>query len=128
MPSMNYDGIEENAYRIIIKEWRASSTQEIPEFLQSYIPENYTSRNKVKFKTEPDFDPNDVTGAGDGEGGGAWSEDDNASGDSGGGDGSWGNSGADEAANLRAWDQSQQRTASNDSGGAWDAASAAPAA
>lgn len=95
------------------------TNQDIPEFLQSYVPENWSSGTKVKFETESDFDPNDVAGAGEGCGneGGGWNADDNGQGDSGGG---WGGSGGNEGAGTG--------EAVNASGGGWGADAAQPAA
>lgn len=45
------------------------TNQEIPEFLQQYVPEG-EARDNLKFEADSDFDPNDFAGAGDA--GGAW--------------------------------------------------------
>lgn len=118
----------DDAIASVLTRTMLETNQEIPEFLQSYVPENYITGIKVKFETESDFDPNDVAGAGDAEGGGAWAGDDNANGDSGGGWG--GGSGAnDEAANSGGgWDQGPQDATNTDSGDAWGAAAPAPEA
>lgn len=96
------------------------TNQDIPDFLQSYVPENWSSGTKVKFETESDFDPNDVAGAGEGCGdeGGGWNADDNGQGDSGGG--GWGGSGGNDGAGTG--------EAANASGGGWGAEAAQPAA
>ena len=66
--------------------------QDIPEFLQDYLPEGIT-KETVKFETESDFDETEAQ-AGDEADGGA-------------GGGAWGGEGGD--------------TNNNDSGGAWGA-------
>jgi ATP-dependent RNA helicase DDX3X len=45
--------------------------QEIPEFLQSYVPEG----NKIQFETESDFDPNEMMGQSKSAEAGAWGAD-----------------------------------------------------
>ena len=42
--------------------------QEIPEFLQTYMPQG----NKIQFETESDFDPNEMAGQSEGADAGAW--------------------------------------------------------
>lgn len=64
--------------------------QEIPEFLQQYVPEG-DARANLKFEADSDFDPNDYAGAGD-SGGDAWGAGDG--GDTGGGD-AWSGGGGD---------------------------------
>lgn len=106
------------------------TNQDIPEFLQAYVPENWSSGTKVKFETESDFDPNDVAGAGDGGAdAGGWNGDENGQGDSGGG---WGGSGENDGAasgeaagSGDAWNQGASDA--NASGGTWGGA-APPAA
>ncbi|KAM0465968.1 hypothetical protein ACHAPV_000917 [Trichoderma viride] len=144
LPSIEYGGIEEYTHRIgrtgrighrgvatsffterdeplasVLTRTLLETNQDIPEFLQSYVPENWSSGTKVKFETESDFDPNDVAGAGEGCGneGGGWNADDNGQGDSGGG---WGGSGGNEGAGTG--------EAVNASGGGWGADAAQPAA
>lgn len=111
------------------------TNQDIPDFLQAYVPENWSNGSKVKFETESDFDPNDVAGAGGGETDGAeaggWNGDDNGHGDSGSGwSGSRANDGAadGEAANSGdGWNQGASDA--NASGSTWGAGAAAqPAA
>ncbi|EHK44382.1 hypothetical protein TRIATDRAFT_35745 [Trichoderma atroviride IMI 206040] len=141
LPSIEYGGIEEYTHRIgrtgrighrgvatsffterdeplasVLTRTLLETNQDIPDFLQAYIPENWSSGTKVKFETESDFDPNDVAGAGEGCGdeGGGWNTADNVQGDSGGG---WGNSGGNDA-----------NEAANASGGGWGADAAQPAA
>ncbi|KAH6605611.1 dead deah box rna helicase, partial [Trichoderma cornu-damae] len=148
LPSMEHGGIEEYTHRIgrtgrigyrgvatslftdrdeamasVLTRTLLETNQEIPDFLQQHVPESYSSGTKVKFETESDFDPNDVAGAGDAEGG-AWVGDGNASADSAGGDGGgdgWGASGGDgEAANSGdGWNQGSHDAAGIDSGSAW---------
>ncbi|RFU76909.1 dead deah box rna helicase [Trichoderma arundinaceum] len=152
LPSMSHGGIEEYTHRIgrtgrighrgvatsfftdrddaissVLTRTLLKTNQEIPDFLQSYIPENYSSGTKVKFETESDFDPNDVAGAGDAEGGAeggasAWGGDGNVNGDSGGGN--WGGSGGnEEAANSGGgWGQGSHDADGAASGGTWGAA------
>lgn len=88
------------------------TNQEVPEFLQIYIPEG-EARTNLKFEADSDFDPNDVAGAGD-AGGAAWGTGD---GDGGNGDGAWGggNAGAEGG---DAWG-SGGGNAGADSGDAW---------
>lgn len=96
------------------------TNQDIPDFLQSYIPENYANGIKVKFETESDFDPNDVAGAGDAQGGG-WGGDETANPDSGAG-GGWGASGdSGDAANSGGGWGTGGDVAGGDSGGTWGA-------
>jgi ATP-dependent RNA helicase DDX3X len=98
------------------------TNQDIPDFLQAYVPENWSNGHKVKFETESDFDPADVAGAGDtGPETGGWEADDNGQGDSGGG---WGGSGGHDgaadggAANSGdAWNQGASEA--NPSGDSW---------
>ncbi|KAK1238363.1 hypothetical protein MKX07_006509 [Trichoderma sp. CBMAI-0711] len=141
LPSMEYGGIEEYTHRIgrtgrighrgvatsfftdrdepiasVLTRTLLETKQEIPAFLQQYIPENYAEGNKVKFETESDFDPNDVAGAGDAAGGGwggddagnagnaesgagGWGGNDNANADSGGGGWGSGSAANNDAAN-----------------------------
>lgn len=114
--------------------------QEVPAFLQPYIPENYAEGIKVKFETESDFDPNDVAGAGDAAGGdwggddtgdagnaesgaGAWEGNDNVNTDSGGG--GWGGGSAanhDTANSGGGWGQES----GTKSGDAWGASTSGP--
>lgn len=83
------------------------TNQEIPDFLQQYVPEG-EARNNLKFEADSDFDPNDYAGAGgtggawgeeagDAPGGDAWGADDG--GKAGAGD-AWG---ADTASPVAAW-------------------------
>ncbi|UKZ76706.1 hypothetical protein TrVFT333_004415 [Trichoderma virens FT-333] len=152
MPSMDHGGIEEYTHRIgrtgrighrgvatsfytdrdeaiasVLTRTLLETSQEIPDFLRSYIPENYTDGIKVKFETESDFDPNDVAGAGDAEGGGWGAGDgDGTNADSGGG--GWGNgAGAEEAGGSGgAWGAGSQGATDNNSGGTWGAEAPAP--
>ena len=100
------------------------TNQDIPDFLQSYIPENYASGIKVKFETESDFDPNDVAGAGDAQGGGGWGGDEAANADS--GAGGWGASGGsgDATGSGGGWGAGGD-VGGGDSGGTWGADPAA---
>ncbi|KAF1854885.1 hypothetical protein Lal_00008680 [Lupinus albus] len=69
MPSIDYGGIEEYTHRIERDEPMASvltrtlleTNQEIPDFLQQYVPEG-EARNNLKFEADSDFDPNDYAG------------------------------------------------------------------
>ncbi|EHK23957.1 uncharacterized protein TRIVIDRAFT_114785, partial [Trichoderma virens Gv29-8] len=152
MPSMDHGGIEEYTHRIgrtgrighrgvatsfytdrdeaiasVLTRTLLETSQEIPDFLRSYIPENYTDGIKVKFETESDFDPNDVAGAGDAEGGGWGAGDgDGTNADSGGG--GWGNgAGAEETGGSGgAWGAGSQGATDNNSGGTWGAEAPAP--
>ena len=47
------------------------TNQEVPEFLQLYMPEGAAGEN-LKFETESDFDPNDLGGAAGDFGGDGW--------------------------------------------------------
>lgn len=94
LPSIDYGGIEEYTHRIgrtgrighrgvatsffserdepmgsVLTRTLLETDQEIPEFLQQYVPEG-EAREKLKFEADSDFDPNDYAGAGDA--GGAW--------------------------------------------------------
>ncbi|KAK4187317.1 DEAD/DEAH box RNA helicase [Podospora australis] len=102
LPSIDHGGIEEYTHRIgrtgrighrglatsfytdrdeglasVLTRTLLETNQEIPEFLQSYIPEGMTKEN-LKFEADSDFDENDIAGAGDAggdTGGGAWGGD-----------------------------------------------------
>ncbi|PKK43691.1 hypothetical protein CI102_12241 [Trichoderma harzianum] len=142
LPSMDHGGIEEYTHRIgrtgrighrgvatsfftdrdeaiasVLTRTLLETNQDIPDFLQSYIPENYANGIKVKFETESDFDPNDVAGAGDSQGGG-WGGDETANPDS--GAGGWGASGdsGDAADSGGGWGTGGD-VAGGDSGGTW---------
>ncbi|KAF4978583.1 hypothetical protein FZEAL_5055 [Fusarium zealandicum] len=94
LPSIEYGGIEEYTHRIgrtgrighrgvatsffserdeamgsVLTRTLLETDQEVPDFLQQYVPEG-EARNNLKFEADSDFDPNDVAGAGDS--GGAW--------------------------------------------------------
>jgi ATP-dependent RNA helicase DDX3X len=69
--------------------------QEIPDFLQPYIPEGGTE-SKLKFEADSDWEQEGAEGDADG-GGGAWGAGDDASG----GGGGWG--GEDKNASNGAW-------------------------
>ncbi|KAL6820348.1 P-loop containing nucleoside triphosphate hydrolase protein [Trichoderma sp. SZMC 28015] len=145
LPSMDHGGIEEYTHRIgrtgrighrgvatsfftdrdeaiasVLTRTLLETNQDIPDFLQSYIPDNYANGIKVKFETESDFDPNDVAGAGDAQGGG-WGGDETANLDSGAG-GGWGASGdtGDAADSGGGWGTGGD-VAGGDSGGTWGA-------
>ncbi|KAL6803735.1 P-loop containing nucleoside triphosphate hydrolase protein [Trichoderma sp. SZMC 28012] len=145
LPSMDHGGIEEYTHRIgrtgrighrgvatsfftdrdeaiasVLTRTLLETNQDIPDFLQSYIPDNYANGIKVKFETESDFDPNDVAGAGDAQGGG-WGGDETANPDSGAG-GGWGASGdsGDAADSGGGWGTGGD-VAGGDSGGTWGA-------
>ncbi|KAM5346744.1 hypothetical protein ACJ41O_009749 [Fusarium nematophilum] len=144
LPSLDYGGIEEYTHRIgrtgrighrgiatsfyterdepmasVLTRTLLETNQEVPEFLQSYVPEG-EARTNLKFEADSDYDPNDVAGAGD-AGGGAWgTQDDTAgngtaeAGDAGAGGDAWGNDGGNDGGNQNA--------------GAWNSSSApAPA-
>ncbi|KAM0260632.1 hypothetical protein ACHAQJ_002695 [Trichoderma viride] len=150
LPSMEYGGIEEYTHRIgrtgrighrgvatsfftdrddaiasVLTRTLLETNQEIPDFLESYIPESHSSGVKVKFETESDFDPDDVADCQNAEGG--WDGGDNGHGDSGAGSG-WDGSGAnDQAANPGdGWNQGAPDA--TNSGGGWAAAEPAPTA
>ncbi|KAH7157447.1 P-loop containing nucleoside triphosphate hydrolase protein [Dactylonectria estremocensis] len=124
LPSMDHGGIEEYTHRIgrtgrighrgvatsfyserdeplasVLTRTLLETGQEIPDFLESYVPEG-EARDNLKFEADSDFEPQDVGGAGGGEDGCGQpdtAEDtgacDNDAG-SGGGDGWGGGSGA----------------------------------
>ncbi|KAJ4861555.1 DEAD/DEAH box helicase domain-containing protein [Trichoderma breve] len=144
LPSMDHGGIEEYTHRIgrtgrighrgvatsfftdrdeaiasVLTRTLLETNQDIPDFLQSYIPDNYANGIKVKFETESDFDPNDVAGAGDAQGGG-WGGDETAN--PGSGAGGWGASGdsGDAADSGGGWGTGGD-VAGGDSGGIWGA-------
>ncbi|KAK2478100.1 hypothetical protein H9L39_10588, partial [Fusarium oxysporum f. sp. albedinis] len=134
MPSIDYGGIEEYTHRIgrtgrighrgvatsflserdepmasVLTRTLLETNQEIPDFLQQYVPEG-EARNNLKFEADSDFDPNDYAGAGDAWGGDAGNDAGNAAtGDAWGGGGDGGNTGggnawgADTAAPVAAW-------------------------
>ncbi|KAL7920827.1 P-loop containing nucleoside triphosphate hydrolase protein [Trichoderma austrokoningii] len=160
LPSIEHGGIEEYTHRIgrtgrighrgvatsffterdepmasVLTRTLLETNQDIPAFLQPYVPENWSSGTKVKFETESDFDPNDVAGAGDGGAdAGGWGGDDSGQGDSGAG---WGGSGANDGAaggeaaggeaagSSDAWNQGASDA--NASGGTWGAGAEQPA-
>ncbi|KAM0556885.1 hypothetical protein ACHAPJ_005558 [Fusarium lateritium] len=119
LPSIDYGGIEEYTHRIgrtgrighrgvatsffserdepmasVLTRTLLETDQEIPDFLQTYVPEG-DDRTNLKFEADSDFDANDVAGAGDA--GGAWGADD-AGNDAGGSAGdSWGAGGGGDA-------------------------------
>ncbi|KAJ3525590.1 hypothetical protein NM208_g11576 [Fusarium decemcellulare] len=120
LPSLEYGGIEEYTHRIgrtgrighrglatsffserdepmgsVLTRTLLETKQEIPEFLQQYVPEG-EARENLKFEADSDFDPNDIAGAGDASGS-AWGT----------GDGNEGND------SVAAWG------GNTDSGGAW---------
>lgn len=88
--------------------------QEIPEFLQQYVPEG-DARANLKFEADSDFDPNDYAGAGD-AGGDAWGAGDGD--DTGGGD-AWGGDGGGDTGDTGGGD-----AWSRGGGDAWGAAPA----
>ncbi|KAL7929584.1 P-loop containing nucleoside triphosphate hydrolase protein [Trichoderma chlorosporum] len=146
LPSMDHGGIEEYTHRIgrtgrighrgvassfytdrddaiasVLTRTLLETNQEIPEFLRAYVPDNYADGTKVKFETESDFDPSDVAGAGDAEGGAAWGGDNTTTDGTG-----WGGSGAAEEAGGSGGGWGQDATAT-DSGGTWGAGAGASA-
>ncbi|KAL2020969.1 hypothetical protein VTK56DRAFT_7743 [Thermocarpiscus australiensis] len=133
LPSMDHGGIEEYIHRIgrtgrighrglatsfysnrdeaiasVLTRTLMETKQEIPDFLQQYVPEGATAEN-LKFEADSDFEDNTAgTGAGAGNGGGdAW----------GGGDDGWGDgNGAADAAEV-----------ANGGGDAWGTEASEPA-
>ncbi|KAF4994420.1 hypothetical protein FGRMN_5839 [Fusarium graminum] len=126
LPSIDYGGIEEYTHRIgrtgrighrgvatsffserdepmasVLTRTLLETDQEIPDFLQSYVPEG-EAREKLKFEADSDFDPNDYGGAGDA--GGGWGGDD-AGNDVGASGDAWGGGGedGDKAGGSDAW-------------------------
>lgn len=99
--------------------------QEIPEFLQMFVPEGPLA-DKPKFETESDFDPNDL-GVPSDIGGGSWGQGDTAgnnsgaggaaddAGDSGNGGGGWG--GGPDNSHAGGWGTSAPAATSG--GGGW---------
>lgn len=76
--------------------------QDIPEFLQMYVPDGPEGENP-KFETESDFDPNDIA-ARDGEAGGdAWGGGQSNGEDNGGGGGGWGAPAPEASAGTNGW-------------------------
>ena len=96
LPSIEYGGIEEYTHRIgrtgrighrglatsfysdrdepiasVLTRTLLETKQEVPDFLQSYIPANVEN---LKFEADSDFDENDIAGSGDANGGG-WGAD-----------------------------------------------------
>ncbi|KAF5017981.1 hypothetical protein F66182_10050 [Fusarium sp. NRRL 66182] len=125
LPSIEYGGIEEYIHRIgrtgrighrglatsffserddaiasVLTRTLLETDQEIPDFLQQYVPEG-DARTNLKFEADSDFDPNDIAGTGDS--GGTWGADD-AGGDTGNGDNAWGaGDGGDAGAGGDTW-------------------------
>ncbi|RGP61820.1 hypothetical protein FLONG3_10407 [Fusarium longipes] len=139
LPSIEYGGIEEYTHRIgrtgrighrgvatsffserdeplgsVLTRTLLETDQEIPDFLQQYVPEG-EARANLKFEADSDFDPDDYAGAGD-AGGDAW-----GGGDAGGD--AWGaGDGAGACAGGDAWGGGDNAQA-----GAWNT-TAVPAA
>ncbi|EGU78484.1 hypothetical protein FOPG_00769 [Fusarium oxysporum f. sp. conglutinans race 2 54008] len=146
MPSIDYGGIEEYTHRIgrtgrighrgvatsflserdepmasVLTRTLLETNQEIPDFLQQYVPEG-EARNNLKFEADSDFDPNDYAGAGDAWGGDAGNDAGNAAnGDAWGGGGDGGNTGGGNA-----W--GADNGGKTGAGDAWGADTAAPVA
>lgn len=98
------------------------TNQEIPDFLQQYVPEG-EARNNLKFEADSDFDPNDYAGAGDA--GDAWGEDaGNNAGNAAGGDAWGGGSDGGNTGGGDAWGADDGSKAN--AGDAWGADTAAP--
>ncbi|CZS80266.1 unnamed protein product [Fusarium graminearum] len=139
LPSIEYGGIEEYTHRIgrtgrighrgvatsffserdeplgsVLTRTLLETDQEIPEFLQQYVPEG-DARANLKFEADSDFDPNDYAGAGD-AGGDAWGAGDGD--DTGGGD-AWGGDGGGDTGDTGGGD-----AWSRGGGDAWGAAPA----
>ncbi|KAI9163282.1 ATP-dependent RNA helicase ded1 [Paramyrothecium foliicola] len=133
LPSMDHGGIEEYTHRIgrtgrighkgvatslygerdepiasVLTRTLLETKQEIPDFLQGYVPEGEAAENP-KFETESDFDPNDLGGQTDGNFGGD------------GGDGGWG--AGNDTTDNNAWGAGNSEPPQE---GAWGAS--APAA
>ncbi|KAF4345965.1 ATP-dependent RNA helicase [Fusarium beomiforme] len=145
LPSLDYGGIEEYTHRIgrtgrighrgvatsffterdepmasVLTRTLLETDQEVPEFLQQYIPEG-EARENLKFEADSDFDPNDYAGAGDA--GDAWGGDTghDAGGDAWGGGGNNSNTGGGDA-----WGADDSGNA--DGGEAWSTEKPAPVA
>ncbi|KAJ4140127.1 hypothetical protein NW768_001480 [Fusarium equiseti] len=129
LPSLEYGGIEEYTHRIgrtgrighrgiatsffserdeplgsVLTRTLLETNQEIPDFLQQYVPEG-DARANLKFEADSDFDPNDYAGAGDVDGAGV------------GGDDAWGSGDGANTANGDAWgtvEKSQTATVAAD--------------
>ncbi|KAK3311350.1 P-loop containing nucleoside triphosphate hydrolase protein [Chaetomium strumarium] len=141
LPSMDHGGIEEYTHRIgrtgrighrglatsfytdrdepiasVLTRTLIETNQEVPEFLQSYVPEGAAPGN-LKFEADSDFE-DETAGAdgGDAGGGGGWGAgDDGDAGDAGNGNGNIGGGwGADDSAG-------NGNRNGNTSGGAWGA-------
>lgn len=91
------------------------TNQEVPDFLQSYIPEGATATN-LKFEADSDFEDNVDIGAGADTGGGGWGADGADCADA----GNAGDAGNDAGAG--GWG------GENGGGGGWDADTSKPAA
>lgn len=94
------------------------TNQEVPDFLQLYLPQGMTQEN-LKFETESDFDPNDIGGAADfggqASGGGGWGAEESGAGDNPTSGDSWGaNTGSGQGGDS--WDPTSAPTATV---GAW---------
>ncbi|PHH87554.1 hypothetical protein CDD83_8695 [Cordyceps sp. RAO-2017] len=122
LPSMEYGGIEEYTHRIgrtgrighrgvatslfcdrdealasVLTRTLLETKQEIPDFLQTYVPEG-TAAEQLKFETESDFDENDRGTTADlgGSNGDAWGAGGDAGGQDGAGWGAGGNAGGQD--------------------------------
>ncbi|KAF4452406.1 hypothetical protein F53441_4752 [Fusarium austroafricanum] len=143
LPSVEYGGIEEYTHRIgrtgrighrgvatsfyterdeplasVLTRTLLETDQEIPDFLQQYVPEG-EARTNLKFEADSDFDPNDYAGAGDA--GDAW-----GSGGDGNADGSdaWGGGDNGNTVSGDAWGAGDSGNAAADNG--WGAGDSAP--
>ncbi|KJZ79385.1 hypothetical protein HIM_01536 [Hirsutella minnesotensis 3608] len=141
LPSMDHGGIEEYTHRIgrtgrighrgvatslwterdepmasVLTRTLLETKQEIPEFLQPYVPE---SSKPLKFETESDFDPDDLGVVADvGGGGDSWGAD-GADANAGSG---WGGSGASANANggdAGGWGGGASTNANGGDAGGW---------
>ncbi|KAF9768402.1 hypothetical protein IL306_014300 [Fusarium sp. DS 682] len=148
LPSLDYGGIEEYTHRIgrtgrighrgvatsffterdepmasVLTRTLLETDQEVPEFLQQYVPEG-EARSNLKFEADSDFDPNDYAGAGDA--GGAWGGDtgNDAGGDAGGD--AWGGGDNSNTGGGDAWGAGDSGNAGG--GDAWNTGNAAPVA
>ena len=91
------------------------TNQEIPDFLQQYVPEG-DARANLKFEADSDFDPNDYAGAGDA--GDVWGGDGGDGADAGAGD-AWGTGDGANAAAGDAWGTEEKSHAATVAADAW---------
>jgi ATP-dependent RNA helicase DDX3X len=92
------------------------TNQEIPDFLQSYVPEGATADN-LKFEADSDFEEEAVGTGGGGWGAGGDDAGDVGNNDAGAGGGGWGTGGDDTGANGN--DTGGWGAGGNSGGGGW---------